>query len=236
MIMNREKRRSVPRAVLLDFYGTVVEEDDLPVGKICEEIRQASPLTTTAAEIGSCWGRLFAQLCSESFGATFRSQNELERLSLQLVLERFKADLGVDALSQRLYEYWARPTMFPESRAVLAKCGAPVCLVSNIDNAELQSALKHNHLHFDCIVTSEDCRAYKPRAEMFQRALSLIGLRPGEVLHVGDSFRSDVQGAKPQGIPALWVNRKRRPVPSDGGPDYVSADLTGLLDAIEGRG
>lgn len=223
-----------PRALLLDFYGTVVEEDDILIGKICDRISKASPLAVTAAKVSSYWGRMFHQMCSQSFGNTFQPQRELERLSLQRVLQHYKADLDGDALSQILYDYWAHPTIFPESREVLVQCRLPACLVSNIDNAELRSALEHNSLCFDWIVTSEDCRAYKPRGEMFQKALSLLGLPKSEILHVGDSLGSDVRGAKSQGIPVLWINRKARSVPcGDETPDYVSSDLTGLLRILE---
>ncbi len=224
----------LPHAILLDFYGTVVEEDDIPIRKICEDISKVSPLTVTAAEIGFYWSYAFSQLCSQSFGTTFRLQKELEQLSLQRVLRHFEADLDSDALSQVLYEYWVRPTIFPESREVLARCKRPICLISNIDNAELQLALKHCNLHFDWIVTSEDCRAYKPRAEVFKEALHLLDLPASEVLHVGDSFSSDVCGAKSLGIPVLWINRKKKQVSYvDEAPDYISTDLTGLLNVLK---
>ena len=227
---------SLPRAILLDFYGTVVEEDDVPIGEICDQVSKVSPLPVTAAEVGSYWSRVFAQLCSPSFGAAFQLQRELERLSLQHVLQHFKADLDADALSQVLYDYWAHPTIFPESKEVLARCRIPVCLVSNIDNAELQSALAHNNLHFQWVLSSEDCKAYKPRQEVFEKALSTVGMSAPEVLHVGDSFNNDVCGAKNLGIPVLWVNRKKKALPGgDFAPDYVSADLTGLSSILEKR-
>jgi 2-haloacid dehalogenase len=94
--------------------------------------------------------------------------------------------------------------------------------------------LPNHDLHFDRIVTSQDCRAYKPRPEMFERALTWLGLLPGQVLHAGDSLGSDVRGARAMGIPVLWINRKGRQDP--GGEcalDYVATDLTGLLDVLE---
>jgi len=219
----------LPRAILLDFYGTVVAEDDVPFRKICDEISQVSNLRATAVEIAAYWSRLFHELCDRSYGARFRSQKELVLLSLKQVLQHFEAVLNAEALSQSLYEYWAHPTIFPESKEVLAKCQIPICVVSNIDNAELQSAIRHNDLRFDWVVTSEDCRAYKPRSEVFEKALSLLGLSPGEVLHVGDSLNSDVRGAKSKGIRVLWINRKKREVShADETPDYIATDLTGL--------
>ena len=120
---------------------------------------------------------------------------------------------------------------------MLERCDVPVCLVSNIDNAELRSALWNVGLSFDHVVTSEDCRSYKPRPEMFARALSVLELEPDEVLHVGDSFGSDVRGAHAVGIPVLWINRGGRPAPSaDVTPDYVASDLTGLLAVLDGGG
>ena len=224
---------SWPRAILLDFYGTVVEEDHAVVGRICTAIAKASPTEATATEISSHWGREFGQSCFESAGATFRSQRELARLSLQAVLKYYEANLDSDALSQIEFEYWPRPTIYPESREVLAQCKIPICLVSNIDNADLRSALDHNDLRFDWVVTSEDCRAYKPRGEMFAKALSLLDLSAGEALHVGDSFSSDVRGARTQGIPVLWINRRRKQVPvGQDRPDYAAADLTGLLKVL----
>jgi 2-haloacid dehalogenase/putative hydrolase of the HAD superfamily len=219
----------LPHALLLDFYGTVVEDDDVPIGQICDRIVEASPLAVTSAEIGSYWGRVFGQMCAESFGSTFRSQKELERLSLQCVLQHFECDLDPDALSQVLYEYWSCPVPFPESKEVLARCRMPICLVCNIDNAELESALRYNDLRFDFVVTSEDCRAYKPRGEMFDKALSLLDLSRKEVLHIGDSLSSDVRGAKSLRIPVLWINRKNRQAPEgEDAPDYISTDLRGL--------
>lgn len=226
-------RNFLPRALLLDVYGTVVEEDDAYIGKICQEIAEASPLAVTQAEIGAYWSRIFAQMCFQSFESRFKLQKELERLSLQRVLQRYRSDLDGDALSQILIQYWAHPRMLPESREVLAQCRIPTCLVSNIDNAELLSALRHNDLGFDWIVTSEDCRAYKPRREIFEKALGLLGLSAAEVLHVGDSLGSDVRGAKSQGIPVLWINRrKRQPPTGDAAPDYEATDLRGLLSFV----
>lgn len=226
-------KASWPRAVLLDFYGTVVEEDGAPIARVCDEIARASSKTATSKEVSSYWGRVFNEICLRSHGSTFRYERELEQESLQEVLAHFDAHLDSRKFSHILYDYWTRPTVFPESKDVIAECRVPICLLSNVDNADLSSALKHSGLSFDLIVTSEDCRAYKPRPEPFEEALSLLRLSSEEVLHVGDSLGSDVRGAKALGIPVLWVNRKGRKIPAGHErPDYVSTDLTGILDIL----
>jgi len=225
----------LPRIILMDFYGTVVEDDDVPISKICRRISAVSPLGVSAGEVAYYWIDVFRRLCSESHGATFQTQRELELVSLKHILRHFEANLDAEAMSEALYEYWSHPRIFPESKEVLAQCQIPICVVSNIDNVDLYSALEHNKLRFHWVVTSEDCRSYKPRGEMFEKALSIVGASRDEVLHVGDSFNSDVRGAKRQGIPVLWVNRKNRVVSSaDEAPDHESSDLTALL-GITGR-
>ena len=221
-----------PRAILLDFYGTVVEEYSWR--NVCDGIARASSRTVTAEAVSSYWGRVFNEICVSSHGSAFKSERELVQASLESVSSHFNADLDSKALTQTLYDCWTRPPIFPESRDVIARCSVPVCLVSNIDNAVLASALRHNGLSFDLIVTSEDCRAYKPRPEMFRKALTLLSLLNRDVLHVGDSLSSDVRGARALDIPVLWINRKGRELPANREPpDYVSTDLTGILDILE---
>jgi 2-haloalkanoic acid dehalogenase type II len=222
-----------PKAILLDFYGTVVEEIRTPVEEICRQITAVSAGELSEKEVVGHWARVFIGLCSSSFGPAFRLQKELEQLSLQEAFEHFNIGLDSHPLSRLLSEYRSSPTLFPESRAVLAQCRIPICLLTNIDNSEILRAVDSTGLHFAHKVTSEDCRAYKPRPELFKEALSRLRLNPQDVLHVGDSLNSDIQGARDLGIPVLWINR-RKTVLSAGAiePDYTSADLTGLLEIL----
>jgi FMN phosphatase YigB (HAD superfamily) len=88
-------------------------------------------------------------------------------------------------------------------------------------------------LHFSDVVTSESCRSYKPRVDIFLKALSMIGLSNNEVLHIGDSYQNDVLGAKAAGIPSLWINRKKKTLrPEDPAPEFVARTLKGVLDFL----
>ena len=155
-------------------------------------------------------------------------------MSIKEVLREYRAELDCEALAADLEAYWARPAILPGSKAVLDALELPVCLVTNIDNRELAAALRHTGLSFEHVVTSEDCRAYKPHPDVFEASLAVLGLCPAEALHVGDSVGSDVRGAKAAGIPVLWVNRKGRHLVSGRDrPDYESPDLTALLHIVQ---
>ncbi|NQU80362.1 MAG: HAD family hydrolase [Bacteroidetes bacterium] len=171
-------------------------------------------------------------MCLQSNGKSFKLQKDLERLSLERVLEKYRVDLDPNEISQCLFDYWMNPQIFPETRDVISRINIPICLVSNIDNTELMSALDHTNMHFDHIVTSEDCQSYKPRSEMFEAALVELGFDREDVLHVGDSFSSDIVGAKKNGIKVMWINRKKRTIDDSVKPEYVSNDLGGILNIL----
>lgn len=114
-----------------------------------------------------------------------------------------------------MFDFWTRPGLLPGSEEFVSWCPLPICIVSNIDRADLQAAIQHVGLSLPMTVTSEDVRAYKPRAELFQNGLELLQLQPHEVLHIGDSVTSDVAGANALGIDVAWVNSSGRVAPEN---------------------
>ena len=87
---------------------------------------------------------------------------------------------------------------------------------------------------FDTIVVSDEIGWRKPRREIFEEALTRVGVAPANALFVGDRADIDVVGAQRMGMPVAWVNRERKPLP-DGipAPDYEIQDL-GELGPILG--
>ena len=112
-----------------------------------------------------------------------------------------------------MFAHWVKPPIFDESKEFFERCPVPVYIVSNIDTADIMSALQYHGLNPAGVFTSEDAKAYKPRKELFQLALSSVKLQADEVVHIGDSLSSDVKGASVLGINTIWVNRSRREVP-----------------------
>ena len=65
------------------------------------------------------------------------------------------------------------------------------------------------------IISADDVKSYKPHPEIFLYALKKAGLAPEEVVHVGDSYYSDVLGAKNAGISAILVDREGKDIHED---------------------
>lgn len=162
-----------PRAVLLDFYGTVVAEDDTVIAAICDEIAAGSGYL--ARDVSAAWAEGFTSGCAASHDTAFRTQRDIERSSLAEVLARFGHDADADAMCERLFAQWRQPPLYRDAQTFLDTIGLPVCIVSNIDRADLTAALAHHGLAVHDVVTSEDVRAYKPRPEPFGAAPAWSG-------------------------------------------------------------
>ena len=219
------------KAILLDFYGTLVAEDNAIIERIVERIASASPLACTRMDVLREWR--FDDLCRQSFGEDFKAQRRIERESLTAVLRQFQANLDPVELSEELFKYWRSAPAWDDARWFLRQAIPDTCLVSNIDNADIHAAIASVGWSFPRIVTSEDCRAYKPRKEVFLQALALLDCQPNDALHVGDSYRIDVLGAQAAGIDTAWINRTGRRLPGNATPPtFVSADLRQLLSML----
>ena len=204
----------VVKAVFLDFYGTVVHED----GEVIKEINQIIMETgrvNDKSQIGVFWWNEFQTMFMNSYGSAFEKQRTLEYKSLEKTLTRFQSDANAAELSERMFAHWVKPPIFDESKEFFERCPVPVYIVSNIDTADIMSALQYHGLNPAGVFTSEDAKAYKPRKELFQLALSSVKLQADEVVHIGDSLSSDVRGASVLGINTIWVNRSQREIPTN---------------------
>lgn len=225
----------VIEGVLLDFYGTVVHEDDVLLAEMRQEIAAAADQPTDPATVGSLWWQQFSSACAAAHGSTFETQRSIERAALRSVCVEVGASCDVDALSQRLFDHWSQPPAFADALDFLAALRVPVVVISNIDRIDIEAAVAHHDLIFDDVITSEDVRSYKPRPDLFHAGLASLGMRARDVLHIGDSVTSDVAGATALGIPVAWVNRTQRPMPEWPGqraPDHVVSTLTELLPLV----
>ena len=221
------------KALLFDFYGTIVEEADAYVEKICTVISRHLDHTVLPREISKQWFEIVPKVCYEAYGKKFRLQKDIAVESLETVLHSLRCALDAHELIKTIHKYWNAPRIFPESRNVLVRCNLPICIISNVDDEFIYRALKMHGLNFTNVVTSESCRSYKPRVDIFLKALSMIGLSNNEVLHIGDSYQNDVLGAKAAGIPSLWINRKKKTLrPEDPAPEFVARTLKGVLDFL----
>lgn len=73
----------------------------------------------------------------------------------------------------------------------------------------------------------------KPHPRCFQRLVEGFGVRPRDIVYVGDDPVLDVEAAREAGLSTVWVNRFDQQWPKEIAPaDIVVADFTQLAEAL----
>ncbi len=88
----------------------------------------------------------------------------------------------------------------------LRAAGLRILVVSNFD-ARVRGVLAALRLAplIDHVTISSEAGAAKPDPRIFATALAAVGLRPGQVLHVGDTAREDLAAARAAGLEVVLV-------------------------------
>jgi len=81
---------------------------------------------------------------------------------------------------------------------------------------------------FDFAVYAQDIGIEKPDPRTFQIAVERAGCNLDQLLHVGDSLETDVEGAQAVGVRAVWLNRSEEPNDTGIVPDHEIKSLTEL--------
>lgn len=200
------------KAIFIDFYGTLVYEDDAVI-KLVRQIISDTGVVKNYSDIGAYWWNEFQTMVNNAHKDSFVTQRELEVRSLQITIKHFNSTADAIELSEMMFRHWTAPPAFPEAKQFFEKCPVPIYIVSNIDTSDINEAIAFHGFKPNGVFTSEDARSYKPRSELFEYALSKTGFSPDEVVHIGDSLSSDVKGAGNAGIKAIWINRGGKTVP-----------------------
>jgi len=164
----------------------------------------------------------------------YRSYREICRASLGETLAHFGLN-GDAGLIQHYFDAFSGFVRFPDVDDVLDRLAGRVRLavVSNIDDDLL--AVTPLGRRFDLVCTAERARGYKPDGTLFRYLLEESGVGVSDLLHAGQSQRTDMVGAKPLGITVAWINRRGLALASDvPKPDYELSDLRPLLDLLGG--
>lgn len=225
------------RAIFIDFYGTLVHEDDEVIPLICERVRASAVENSSVREIGGYWWKAFLQLSEDCYGTSFREQRKIGVDSLAETIRHFQSSVIAEELIQLQFDHWKQPVIFEDTKPFLEEWygQVPVYILSNIDSEDVRAAIDFHGLNVDGVITSEDVRSYKPRKEMFMEGLHRTGLQPDEVLHIGDSINNDAFGAMQCGLDAVWLNRVGRARHENIRPTYTYSNLHDVTEMMKGN-
>lgn len=199
------------KALVFDVFGTVVDWR----GSIIREGRllgRRKKLKVDWAAFADAWraGYRPAMARVRSGELPWTKIDVLHRMILDELLPRF----GIRGLAEdeidHLNRVWHRLEPWPDARAGLAKLKRRyvIATLSNGNVALLTNMAKHAGLPWDCILSAEVVRHYKPDPETYLGAADLLGVQPAELMLVA-AHKDDLHAARACGLKTAYVTRPR---------------------------
>ncbi len=207
------------RAVCFDAGATLLHPDP-PVEEIYarvfrEEGARFQPEQLRDALV-SAWARVQSAPAGDRYGGV-TGEEEFWRTFLSSI----RAELDGGTISDSAFGKLAAHFRDPGSWSVygdvlptleeLAGRGLSLAVISNWDShlPRLLEALRLSPF-FRVVSVSAIEATGKPAPEIFHRTCRRLGVSPAEALHIGDSLRDDVEGARGAGLSALLLDRDDR--------------------------
>jgi 2-haloacid dehalogenase len=220
------------RALAFDVFGTLV---DWRSG-VADAFRD-SGLPSDPEELADAWrARYFPMLAEVNKGARpWGTFDDHHLATLDDLLTERGADLS-DEERRRLVGAWHRLDPWPDVREGLEvlRRRRVVAALSNGHVALLVELSRHADLRFDCLVSAEMAGAYKPAPEVYQTAVRLLGVEPGELMLVA-AHPLDLEAARRTGLKTALVDRPLEYGPGSPAREDPDADETvgNLLELAE---
>jgi 2-haloacid dehalogenase len=165
----------------------------------------------------------------QSGALSWTKLDALHRMSLEKILKEFNIAGLTEQEKEHLNRVWHRLTPWPDSIPGLQrlKAGFIVTTLSNGNISLLTEMAKHAGLPWDCVLSAENVRRYKPDAEIYRLVPELFDVNPDHVMLVA-AHENDLQAAQSHGLRTTYVHR-----PLEHGPAKSStASPSGRYDII----
>jgi 2-haloacid dehalogenase len=229
--------KELPKVLAFDIFGTVVDWH----GSIAREV-DAMKLGVGGDEFALAWRAGYKpamqRVMSGELGWTLI--DDLHRMILDDVLEKFGVRHLDEAQKKHLNKAWHRLDPWPDSVPGLTRLKSKftICTLSNGNIGLLADMAKRAGLPWDCILSAEVFRAYKPDPATYLGVARVFDVAPGEVMLVA-AHHEDLAGARGCGLRTAYIERPLEFGPSqpkDVSPrrenDYHAANLMVLADEL----
>ena len=219
--------RSAPQVLAFDVFGTVVDW----YGSIRREV-DALQLGVDAGAFVLAWraGYQPAMRRVRSGELAWTRIDDLHRLILDQLLEQFAVRHLDEAQKQHLNKAWHRLDPWPDVAAGLTrlKTRHTICTLSNGNIGLLTNMAKRAALPWDCVLSAEVFRAYKPDPATYLGVAGVFDLPPAAVMLVA-AHQDDLAAARACGLQTAYVERAQEFGPNR--PKDISADPANTLHA-----
>lgn len=229
------------RALAFDVFGTVVDWRSSVIGEL-EMFGERHGLAEDWAAFADAWraGYPAAMDRVRTGELPWLNIDELHRLILDGLLDRAGIDTVPDAEVADLNRAWHRLDPWPDAVEGLTslKRSFTITTLSNGNVSLLTNMAKRAGLPWDCVISAELFRHYKPDPEAYLGCAELLDVAPGELVLVA-AHPSDLRAARDAGLKTAYVARplergpgRRLPSVEDGEFDYTADDFIDLARVL----
>jgi 2-haloacid dehalogenase len=194
-----------PQVLAFDIFGTVVDWH----GSLAREVAALCPAVDGNA-FALAWraGYQPAMQRVRSGELGWTRIDELHRLILDALLPRFGLDHLNEQARAHLNRAWHRLDPWPDTVAGLTRLKAKftICTLSNGNIGLLTNMAKRAGLPWDCILSAEVFRAYKPDPRTYLGVAQTFDLAPGQVMLVA-AHQDDLAAARACGLQTAYIER-----------------------------
>jgi 2-haloacid dehalogenase len=225
------------RVLAFDIFGTVVDWH----GSIVREVSALYP-TVDANAFALAWraGYQPAMQRVRSGELGWTRIDDLHRMILDSLLPQFGLDHLGEAARQHLNRVWHRLDAWPDSVAGLTRLKQRfvICSLSNGNLGLLTHMAKRAGLPWDCVLSAEVFRAYKPDPATYLGVAEVFDVAPSQVMLCA-AHHDDLAAARACGLQTAYIERAlefgaRQPkdVSPQAGNDVHARDLVHLADLL----
>lgn len=233
--------RTRPRALAFDVFGTVVDWRSSVIREL-SAFGEAHGLQRDWAQFADDWraGYPTAMERVRTGELPWLKIDDLHRLILDDLLKQAGIDAIPEADLDELNRAWHRLYPWPDSieGLTLLKRSAIITTLSNGNMSLLTNMAKRAGLPWDCVISAELFRHYKPDPEAYLGCAELLDVAPSE-LALAAAHPSDLRAARDAGLMTAYVVRplergpgRRLPRVEDGEFDLVADDFVDLARQV----
>ncbi|KUH94408.1 haloacid dehalogenase type II [Mycobacterium sp. IS-3022] len=230
-----------PRALAFDVFGTVVDWRSSIIRQLAD-FGKAQGVQRDWAAFADDW-RAGYPLAMDRVRRGELPWTKIDDLHRRILVDLLaKADITADDDAvDHLNRAWHRLDPWPDTVAGLTRLKRKfvITTLSNGNVSLLTNMAKRAALPWDCVISAELFRHYKPDPEAYLDCAELLDVAPGELMLVA-AHASDLRGAKRAGLMTAWVDRpleygegrRRPPKIADGEFDVMATDFHDLATKL----
>ena len=230
-----------PRALAFDVFGTVVDWRSSIIGEL-EQFGRSHGVQQDWSAFADSWRAGYAPAMDRvrRGDLPWTRIDDLHRM----ILEELLGAAGITSICveevDELNRAWHRLDPWPDTVTGLTRLKEKflITTLSNGNVSLLTNMAKRAGLPWDCVISAELFRHYKPDREAYLGCADLLDIAPDELMLVA-AHPSDLRAARDAGLMTAYVARplergpgRRPPTVEDGEFDITATDFVDLAEKL----